>query len=123
VKSYLTIVAIAFIILAGCQTSSEYQYRYSDAMQIVDVSSRDVAMKNLAIDAANHSQSPWTLSALDEIVNVQLKDSTAQICALKLNSQGQHDAAEECAQVIVEPAIRDKTFSQLSAGATATTQP
>ena len=118
----MTVFCLTFA--AGCsQQSKENQLaegplkgRLDAALAITDPSSKNVALKTIALDAAAANNSEVVKAALVKISEPSLKNATAASCALKLAAQGETKEATATAAIITDPSQRNDILSKIAKG-------
>jgi hypothetical protein len=99
---------------AHTETWSQLSNRLKNANQISDFAARNDTLRNLAIDAANQGVADVTVSATESIDRMELRDQTAEQCARLLDERGQRAGAERLADLISDPAARDRVVNFLA---------
>jgi hypothetical protein len=121
-------LAVASLLL-GCapQSPGQLQERFDAAKAIDNVSERDLAMENVAKDAADANVPDLALNAVNAIQSEVDKDNTAAYCARKMDKHGNRTAAEVFVHVIQNGGLRDQLHFEFAAEApptpAASTQP
>ena len=122
-------LTVASLLLAGCakQTAGQLQERLDSAKAIDNGAERDVAMQNLAKDAADNNVPDLALEAVNSIESGVDKDNTAAYCARKIDKHGNRVAAEVFVRIVQNGALRDQLHFEFAAEAppvpTTTTSP
>jgi len=112
-------LAVASLVLGGCapQSAGQLQERFDAAKAIDNVSERDLAMENVAKDAADSNVPDLALNAVNAIASEVDKDNTAAYCARKIDKHGNRTAADVFVQVIQNGALRDQLHFEFAAEA------
>jgi hypothetical protein len=95
---------------------SEGREKLLAAMQISTMSTRDEALREVALDAAKVQSTDIAKQAVEKISTMSIKDETAEACALSLARAGQAGPARELADLISTSSIRDRTLSAIATG-------
>lgn len=120
----LFITALCLSIATGCsQQSKEKQLaetplkgRLEAALAITDPSSKNDALKSVALDAATAKNTEVVIAALQKISDPSLKNATAATCALKLAEQGETKEATATAAIISDPSQKNDVLSRIAKG-------
>jgi hypothetical protein len=114
----LLLAAVLLMSACGKQSTSDpaMQGRLDAANAISEPNSRNGALAQLAIDAANAKDVRATTKALDGINEPSLKNSTAATCALAFSGKRETKTATEIAQLISEPSLRNSTLQSIAKG-------
>jgi hypothetical protein len=124
-KVWLVMASVAASLLIGCapQSAGQLQERFDAAKAIDNTSERDLAMENVAKDAADSNVPDLALNAVNSVVSEVDKDNTAAYCARKMDKHGNRTAAEVFVHVIQNQALRDQLHFEFASEAPPTPVP
>lgn len=97
---------------------SEADSRLEAANAIIDTSSRDSALQEVAVYAAEQNRIDVVRKSLDKMVAVPERDAATARCAVGLTRAGNTQAAMEVAGRIMDTTQRDKALAKIAKGET-----
>jgi hypothetical protein len=118
-----SLVVVGLALAAGCgpnarppQTPEQLMGRLDAANRITNLSERQAALKEIAVDAANSGAGDITLKAMERITNVSTKNEVAEECALTLARRGDTRAATTCAEAITNVQKKNEVLARIAKG-------